>query len=616
MNRRNFLRQSGAISLPLFGGLSGVKALHSSTLSQLLDGVDNDKVLVLIQLLGGNDGLNTLIPRDQLSALNSVRPNVVLPESSLLELKSGAAQALHPRMLGFQHLYGEGKLSIVQSVGYPNQNRSHFRSTDIWSTASPAEVEYTTGWAARYLEDRNPGYPEGYPNPDRPDPLAITMGNAASETCQGTVTTVCQTVNNPFEITSLAAGGNTPLPDNRFGEQVDFLRIAISQTNAYGATINEAAEAGSSSATYPDNNFGRHLQNVVRMVSGGLETKVYVVQLGGFDTHALQVDNNKTEGRHADLLGDLATGLAAFQSDLEAQGLADRVLGMTFSEFGRQVRSNGSNGTDHGDAAPLFVFGNCASSSVLGENPVIDTEGEPGLAVPMQYDFRDVYGSVLMDWFEVPEDKVRQLIYPGFQYLPVAGGCSSAVAAPVDLLSCTAKGRETSVYLDWQTADERENRGFEIERSEDGRKFTFIAWQAAQAPAGGGASYHFEDADVKVGPLYYYRLRQMDFDGSSQLSPVMTARLSGTAIAEWTVGLPYPNPVVDQTTIKIYAPTDDRITWSVHDLTGRRLLQDSAAVIGRRDNLIEVRTGRLPAGGYLIRLVGNTLRETRQIRVR
>ncbi len=616
MNRRNFLRQTGAISLPLLGGLSGVQALHSSRLSQLLDGVDNDKVLVLIQLLGGNDGLNTLIPLDQLSALNTVRPNVVLPEGSLLQLNPGAAQAFHPRMQGFRQLYGEGKLSIVQSVGYPNQNRSHFRSTDIWSTASPAEVEYTTGWAGRYLESRNPGYPEGYPNPDRPDPLAITMGNAASETCQGTVTNMCQTVNNPFEITSLATGGNTPLPDNRFGEQVDFLRIAISQTNAYGASINEAAEAGTSTATYPDSNFGRQLQNVVRMVSGGLQTKVYVVQLGGFDTHAQQVSGNKTEGRHADLLGDLASGLAAFQSDLEDQGLADRVLGMTFSEFGRQVRSNGSNGTDHGDAAPLFVFGNCASSSVLGESPTIDTEGEPGLAVPMQYDFRDVYGSVLMDWFEVPEDRVRQLIYPGFRYLPVAGGCSTAVAAAADRLSGAAKGLETSVLLDWQTTDEREYRGFEIERSEDGRTFTFIAWQPTLAPAGGGAGYHFEDPDVQLGPLYYYRLRKMAFDGSSELSPIMTARLAGTAIAEWTVGLPYPNPVVDRTTIKVYAPTDDRITWSVLDLTGRRLLQDSASVVGRQDNLIEVRTGRLPAGVYLIRLEGRLVNETRQIRVR
>ena len=617
MNRRNFLRNTGAISLPLLGGLSGVQALSSRRLSSLLAQSANDRVLVLVQLVGGNDGLNTLIPLDQMSELQQVRPNVVLPESSLLRLSSGASLAFHPRMAGMQQLYGDGKLAVVQSVGYPNQNRSHFRSTDIWSTASPSEVEYTTGWAGRYLESRNPDYPEGYPNADSPHPLAITLGNAASETCQGTVTNVCQTVNDPFKITYLAPGGETPLPDNRFGRQVDFLRIAISQTNAYGAVINEAAEAGSSTATYPDGRFASQLRNVVRMIQGGLQTKVYVVQLGGFDTHAGQVDTgNRTQGQHADLLGELSGGLAAFQQDLEQQGLADRVLGMTFSEFGRQLRSNGSNGTDHGDAAPLFVFGSCATGSVLGENVTVDTAGEPGLAVPMQYDFRDVYGSILLDWFEVPEAEVRRLIYNDFQYLPVANGCSANVAAPVDLLSTTARGMDTYVALDWQTANESGNRGFEIERSTDGRSFTFVGWQAALATEREGANYHFEDKDVREGPLYYYRLRQLDFDGNFEYSPIMTVRLAGAAAADWTVGLPYPNPVIDQTSIKVYAPTDGRINYSVYDLAGKRLLGDSVAVGGQRDNFVEVRTGRLPAGAYLIRLESNGLREVRRFVVR
>ena len=617
MNRRNFLRNTGAISLPLLGGLSGVQALGSPRLERLLAQSDNDRVLVLIQLVGGNDGLNTLVPLDQMSELQQVRPNVVLPEGRLLPLSGGSSLAFHPRMAGLQRLYGDGKLAIVQSAGYPNQNRSHFRSTDIWSTASPSEVEYTTGWMGRYLEGRHPGYPEGYPNPTSPHPLAITMGNAASETCQGTVTNVCQTVNDPFQITYLAPGGDTPLPDNRFGEQVAFLRIAISQTNAYGAVINEAAESGSSTATYPEGRFAGQLRNVVRMIGGGLSTKVYVVQLGGFDTHAGQVSaTDRTQGDHADLLGELSSGLAAFQQDLEQQGLADRVLGMTFSEFGRQVRSNGSNGTDHGDAAPLFVFGSCATGAVLGENVVVDTAGEPGLAVPMQYDFRDVYGSILLDWFEVPETEVRRLIYNDFQYLPVANGCTANVAAPVDLLSSTARGMDTYVALDWQTANERGNQGFEIERSTDGRDFTFVGWQTALAGEREGSSYHFEDKDVAEGPLYYYRLRQLDYDGSFAYSPIMTARLAGAAAADWTVGLPYPNPVIDQTSIKVYAPTDGRLSYSVYDLAGKRLLGDSVGIGGRRDNLITVRTGRLPAGTYLLRLESNGLREVRRFVVR
>ena len=175
--------------------------------------------------------------------------------------------------------------------------------------------------------------------------------------------------------------------------------MAIGQTNAYGATIKEAAEAGDIAVDYPAGRFAGHLRNVARMIAGGLKTKVYVVSLGGFDTHARQVSANTTEGRHADLLGELSAGITAFQRDLDDRGLTDRVLGMTYSEFGRQIAANGSDGTDHGEAAPLFVFGGCAGGNVIGSNPEIPDEVDRGAAVPFEFDFRDVYGSVLVDWF-------------------------------------------------------------------------------------------------------------------------------------------------------------------------------------------------------------------------
>lgn len=591
-----------------------MKALTSSRLSALLSSADNDKVLVLIQLVGGNDGLNTLVPLDQLAALNTVRPTVMLPESSLLATSQGSSRAFHPRMQGFQRLHGEGKLSIVQSVGYPNQNRSHFRSTDIWSTASPAEVEYTTGWAGRYLESLNPGFPEGYPNEAAPHPLAIAMGNAASETCQGTVTNVGQTVNNPLSITYLAPGGDTALPDNRLGKEIAFLRTAISQTNAYGAVINEAAEAGTSTASYPEGTFGDQLRNVARMIHGGLQTKVYVVQLGSFDTHSEQVANGGTaEGRHADLLGELSDGLAAFLEDMDAQGLSERVMGMTYSEFGRRIRSNNSRGTDHGDAAPLFVFGGCASGSILGENPEIDPEVGVGDAVPMQYDFRDVYGSIMLDWFGVSENEIRELILPDFQYLPVAASCNLAPATlAVAALSIACRGKRDYIELNWQLEAQTGGRGYEVERSTDGHTFTYVGWE----PTADSSDYTFVDRDVTEGSLYYYRLRQVGHDGGEELSTTVTGRLRGSAIAELTVGLPFPNPVVDRTSVKIYAPTDGRVTYTVYDLNGRRLLRDSQALIGRRDNLVEVRTGRLPAGAYAIRFEVGGQQFSRRISVR
>ena len=203
-------------------------------------------------------------------------------------------------------------------------------------------------------------------------------------------------------------------------------------------------------------------------------------------------------------MGTLSEALTAFQQDIDALGLGERVLGMTFSEFGRRIRSNSSQGTDHGDAAPLFVFGNCASGSLLGDNPTIDPQVEQGDAVPMQYDFRDIYGSIMMDWFEVDESEVKRLLYPNFNYLPVASACGSSVSLPVDLLSIAARGEDRSIQLEWQTADERSNRGFEIERSTDGRTFSYLAFQPGTAAEGEGASYHYPDHQVREGLLYYY----------------------------------------------------------------------------------------------------------------
>lgn len=612
MNRRNFLRAGG--TLGLLGGVSGITlGAPTARLAQLLSNVDNDRVLLLIQLQGGNDGLNTLVPLDQLPVLNGVRPQVALPESTLLPLGPGASRAFHPGMVGINNLWKEGKLGIVQSVGYANQNRSHFRSTDIWSTASPANVEYKTGWMGRVIERDHPGYPQDYPNADSLDPLAITIGNSASETCQGRVTNVSQTINDPFNVTTLAPGGDTSLADNRFGEQVAFLRTAISQTNAYGTIIKAAAESGNSVVDYPDLPFANKLKNVARMIHGGLRTRVYVVSLGGFDTHAQQVTGgDTTTGKHAELLQELSLGIEAFQRDLEGLGIADRVLGMTYSEFGRRIRSNAGNGTDHGDAAPLFVFGGCAGGAVMGENPQIDPDVEQRTGVPMQFDFRDVYGSVLTDWFGLPQGEVRDLLYPDFQYLSIVSNCAAGTSLPVDYLGISCTGREQIIMLDWQTADEIDNQGFEVERSADGIGFERISWVRGKGP---NSAYAFEDREVSEGRLYYYRLRQLDFDGEASLSRVVSGRLSGSIIADWAVGLPFPNPAAEHAQIKVYAPTDALVRYRITDAAGRQLRSESRALSGRRDHLLELPTGRLPVGAYTVELIGGEQRFTRRLMV-
>lgn len=597
MDRRKFLQRAGALSLPILGGAAGVQAAGSSLLTSLLP-PDSDKVLVLVQLTGGNDGLNTLIPLDQLSALSSVRNNIFLPESSLKPITTSLA--LHGRMGGMQSMFNDGLLSVIQNVGYPNQNRSHFRSTDIWSTASDATTELETGWLGRHLEVDNPGYPEGYPNSSAPHPPAISMGSVANATCQGTVTNLSQTVSNPFNLTYLAPGGNTPLPNDNYGDELGFLRVAIEQTNAYGGEIQNAANNGTSLATYPGGRLSDQLRNVVHLISGGLETKVYIVTMGGFDTHATQTDSNPTTGWHADLMEELSGNLAAFQQDLALTGLADRVLGMTFSEFGRRIRSNNSRGTDHGTAAPLFVFGSCASGTVLGTNPTISTSVDQNTGVPMEYDFRDLYGSILVDWFGVSDSSVRSLLYPGFVYLPVANGCAATL--PVDLLNFTATGMDKTIELDWQTSRESDNAGFVVQRSINGRDFADIGRVAAAGGPEGIRMYALTDANVRSGPVYYYRLKQEDITGSFEFSPIRTARLAGSAVGEWSFGFPYPNPVETETNVQVYAPSDGRVNFSLFNTAGQRILNDSQTVYGRTDNQIAVRIGRLPAGIYTLRL--------------
>ena len=615
MDRRNFLRRAGALSIPLVAGMPGIRAASNSIFTSILP-PNSSRVLVLVQLNGGNDGLNTLVPVDQLSQLQQVRTNVFQPQSSLRAITTSLA--LHSRMEGMQQLFNAGKMSIVQDVGYPNQNRSHFRSSDIWTTGSDATTELETGWLGRTLEQDFQGYPENFPNPSKPHPPAISMGNSANATCQGLVTNMSQTVNNPFNLTFLAPGGDTPVPQDNYGDELSFLRTAIEQTNEYGTVIQDAANAGNTVATYPDNsNLANQLRNVARLISGGLQTQVYVVQHNGFDTHAGQVENNTvTNGRHANLVGELSAAITAFQDDLEQLGLADRVMGMTFSEFGRRIRSNDSMGTDHGTAAPMFLFGNCVSGSILGQNPTIDTQVDQNEGVPMQYDFRDVYGSVLTDWFEVPESEVRDILYPDFVRLPVADGCASSL--PVDLLDFTAVGQEKTIEVRWQTTREENNEGFDVERSIDGRNFTSIAFvPAVGVGASGVRSYELEDRDVTTGPLYYYRLKQRDRDGSFEYSSIRSARLKGSAIGQWSVGHAYPNPAVDQTTVQIYSPTDAGLTYSVFNAAGQRVLIDSTQLIGSRDNQVTVRLGRLPAGAYSIRFAtdkGNS--ETRKIMVR
>ncbi len=442
MNRRTFIKNTGAaVTLPVI--LNGLNV--SVFAKPLLFSFANDaadRVLVLIQLNGGNDGLNTIIPLDQYHNLYNARPEIIIPENKVIPITD--TLGLHPIMTSMKALYEDGHLGIVQSVGYPNQNRSHFRSMEIWSTASPANQFWNTGWLGRYLDEQFPGYPNGYPNDRYPAPFAISMGFSVSATCQGAAANISLSLNDPFTLRHIAENTSTEDVGTRYGEELAFIRSTVGQTNNYADSILAAANHGINHVAYPDTELAQQLKNVALLIAGGLQTKIYVVSLGGFDTHANQANSSDPmQGKHAELLRTLSDAISAFQQDIKQAGLEHRVIGMTFSEFGRQIRANQSNGTDHGTAAPLLLFGACVQPHIWGENPEIPAEVEEQEGVPMQYDFRDVYGSVLMDWFGLPEENARNLLYPDFRYLPIIRNCNAPAEQAFGLKTADESPLET-----------------------------------------------------------------------------------------------------------------------------------------------------------------------------
>lgn len=420
MKRRSFLRHSThGLAVPALLGSFGFSPYRNlSSLLKLSE--ETDKVLVLIFLQGGNDGLNTLIPLSQLSALNKVRPHVILPENKLLKL-SDSGLALHPSLKGLQELYTQGRLRPIQSVGYPEQNYSHFRSTDIWMSGSDSDQLVNSGWAGRQLAQEHPEFPEDYPNDVFTDPLSIEIGYGSSLIFQGPKAPMNMVINDPSYFYELVDGVEGPLPEGLAGEKLRHIRLTARQSQLYGEVVKKAALYGRNQADYPSNNpLADQLKIVARLIAGGLKTPLYLVNLSGFDTHDAQVASyDHTQGEHANLLRQLDEGIMSFLKDLELQKADDRVLGMTFSEFGRRIVSNASLGTDHGSAAPMFVFGNEVIPGALGYDPIISQYSTYEDNLSMQFDFRAVYASILEQWFGKSAVDRHQILFKDFITLPI-----------------------------------------------------------------------------------------------------------------------------------------------------------------------------------------------------
>jgi uncharacterized protein (DUF1501 family) len=412
MKRRDFLRQAiPASTLPfLIGGFS-VRAFGRSPILEALLGTAfyTDRVLVLVQLNGGNDGLNMVIPLDQYSVLSQLRANILIDSTKVLPLTG--ATGLHPAMTGMQNLYNSGQLAVVQGVGYPNPNFSHFRATDIWLSGADYNQIRDTGVLGRYLDAEFPGFPDGYPSTVMPDPLAISIGSLVSSGLQGSSVSMGMAIADPNAQYILPGGVDTP-PNTAAGHELTFVREVAQQTQVYSAAVKSASNNVTNKSTlYPTgNSLSDQLKIVARLIAGGLKTRVYTVSIGGFDTHSAQVDPadaTHSTGAHATLLKRLSDAVAAFMDDLTLLGADNRVIGMTFSEFGRRIKSNASGGTDHGTSEPVIVFGKLVNPGLVGNNPVITLTSDN---LPMQYDFRRVYGTVLRDWFGASPTELESVL--------------------------------------------------------------------------------------------------------------------------------------------------------------------------------------------------------------
>jgi uncharacterized protein (DUF1501 family) len=406
--RRLFLQRGCALAslaatVPCFIERSALGVLGNPLLSSN-PGVPDHRILVVVQLGGGNDGLNTVIPYGDPAYFNA-RPQIAVQapgatgNTVALQLDQGAGIGLHPALAPLKELYDEGLVSVVQGVGYPNPNRSHFTSMDIWQTGRLDAKG--SGWIGRYFDATCNGtpIPEGSVAVGRTAPLAmegniqkpISFENPAlfrwlGEDLHGSM-------KEPYDAINRAGSlAGTPAET-----QKDFLmRTALDAQVASGRIL--AAVAKQPLVRYPDHGLARQLRTVGAMIRDGMPTRVYYATMGGFDTHSGQA------GRHAQLLRQVAESVAAFQRDLKEQGNAERVVTLVFSEFGRRVKQNGSGGTDHGTAAPVFVIGAGVKPGVVGRHPSLVDLDQGDLKFGV--DFRSVYASLLGDWMKAPADQI------------------------------------------------------------------------------------------------------------------------------------------------------------------------------------------------------------------
>jgi uncharacterized protein (DUF1501 family) len=396
--RRQFLQQAPA--LLALGAVAPRVLLRAAETTPGRDG----RILVVLQLSGGNDGLNTVIPYRH-EVYRASRPTLAIPATDVLRLDDELG--LHPSLRGLADLLEQGWLAIVQGVGYPQPNRSHFESMDIWHTCQRKDHRRSEGWLGRYLEQG--------PRGETVDVPALHLGEEQQPLALASRSLRVPSVRSldQFRLEALDAESRSTLaemaslPREESAGLLGFVQSSTTSALTVAERLARTIESLPPADGYPPTDLGRRLGQVARLITAGLGTRVYYVALDGFDTHAEQA------AAHGALLRQLGEALSRFLGDLAAHGEQDRVLVMCFSEFGRRVAENASAGTDHGAAAPMFLAGAAVRPGLLGPHPSLTDLDEGDLK--HHTDFRQVYACVLERWLGCASTPIL-----GGEYEPVA----------------------------------------------------------------------------------------------------------------------------------------------------------------------------------------------------
>jgi uncharacterized protein (DUF1501 family) len=421
--RREFLRKTvltSALSwtVPTFlaNTFSALQAEAADQATQVQTGRDGT-ILVILQMAGGNDGLNTVIPHGN-DLYYKARPRIAIKADQVLKLNDDVG--LHPGLAGLKELYDGGKLSVIQGVGYPNPNRSHFRSTEIWQTASDSERFEKYGWLGRYFDNACSGcdptvgvnigrqmpqaftakHPQGVSVDNPQNYKFISSGDGGDGAMMEQSYRELNEQGEPVNPGGTIAAINGPATPRAKGSVMDFLERTALDAQVSSDQIRAISSRTENKATYPASQLGNSLRLVAKLIGGGLPTRVFYVSQGGYDTHTNQ------PGAHERLLRDLGDSVKSFCADMTAQGNLGRVLLMTFSEFGRRVADNANSGTDHGAAAPMFVIGDHVKAGLLGKYPSLAAADLYQGDLKYTVDFRSVYAAVLEGWLKTKSEPV------------------------------------------------------------------------------------------------------------------------------------------------------------------------------------------------------------------